>query len=160
MEAQLRPACPQDVDTLVELRELMFTDMDGASTEHLGEATAAWVEAALASPECRVVVVEVDGEVVSCAMARLEHGAPAPSCPSGTSAVIFNVVTRRHARGRGHARRCLEALLEWASDRADRADLQASDQGASLYASLGFAPTAYRSMRRPLVSCPQPRDRD
>lgn len=157
METHLRPARPQDVDALVELRALMFTDMDGTSAEHLREATAAWVEAALASPECRVVVVEVDGEVVSCAMARLEHGAPAPSCPSGTSAVIFNVVTRRHARGRGHARRCLEALLEWASDRAD---LQASGQGSPLYASLGFAPAAYRSMRRPLGRAPTPRDRD
>ncbi|MDO4244379.1 MAG: GNAT family N-acetyltransferase [Actinomyces sp.] len=124
--------------------------MDGARAEHLREATTAWVEAALADPECRIVVVEVDGEVVSCAMARLEHGAPAPSCPSGTSAVIFNVVTRRHARGLGHARRCLEALLKWAGQHADRADLQASDQGASLYASLGFAPAAYHSMRRPL----------
>jgi GNAT superfamily N-acetyltransferase len=55
---------------------------------------------------------------------------------------IVNVYTEPEFRRRGLARRLVEAALEWCKkNNIDFVILHASDQGRSLYESLGFQPS-------------------
>ena len=62
---------------------------------------------------------------------------------------MSNVVTVPTFRGRGLARGCLEALVEWFRDSTAVHDvnLSATADGSMLYHRLGFAERAYPSMR-------------
>lgn len=153
----LRPATTSDVESLVEMRALMFSDMgvDPGGSDWQNAARG-WFLEAVDDPSVRLVVVEEDGFVVACGMAEIHHGAPGPSCPTGRVAHISNLVTRSQSRGRGHGRRCMVDLLDWTADRVDRAELHASEAGIALYRRLGFTETANPSMRRPsAVSVPR-----
>jgi GNAT superfamily N-acetyltransferase len=101
-----------------------------------------------------LVVIEDGQTLLSCGMAEIHRGAPGPTCPSGRTAHLSNLVTRRDARGRGFARQCMNHLLEWAAERADRAELHASDGGMTLYRRMGFEETANLAMRRALSTRP------
>lgn len=83
-------------------------------------------------PECAFALLEIDGEVVACALGVLEHDLFG----------LFDVITDQEMRGRGHARRLLTELLRWGSERGARhAYLQviANNTAAlGLYRQLGF----------------------
>ncbi|HEY7351669.1 MAG TPA: GNAT family N-acetyltransferase [Terriglobales bacterium] len=54
---------------------------------------------------------------------------------------ILNVYTAPEFRRRGIARRLLDAVLDWCNvNKVDFVILHASDEGRSLYQSLGFQP--------------------
>ncbi|MCD6638699.1 MAG: GNAT family N-acetyltransferase [Nocardioides sp.] len=148
MNAVLRPATTADVAALVELRALMFTDMGVDAEGQDWQALARdWFLRAVGDPSVCLVVVEDGDAVVSSGMAEVRSGAPGPTCPTGRTAYLSNLVTRREARGRGHAGRCLAHLLEWAAGHADRVELHASEDGMAMYRRLGFAETANPAMR-------------
>lgn len=88
-------------------------------------------------PPAAFVRIRAAGAPVAFAMGVVEDG----------HLGIFEVLTSPEARGRGHARRALEALFAWAKGRgASRAYLQVAEANAparALYERLGFA-TAYR----------------
>lgn len=144
----LRRATLADVDSLVELRALMFAEM-GVASDGVGWAGSArgWFARAVDDPAVCLVVVERDGELLSCGLAELRLGAPGPTCPTGVTAQLSNLVTRPGSRGRGLAGRCLAELLEWSGEHADRAELHASGQGIGLYRSWGFVETTNPAMR-------------
>jgi ribosomal protein S18 acetylase RimI-like enzyme len=55
---------------------------------------------------------------------------------------ILNVYTRRDSRRQGHARRLMQAAIDWCRARGiDTIVLHASPDGRALYESLGFAAT-------------------
>lgn len=138
-----------DIPRLVEFRALMFTDMGLDASGEWSAAASEWFRSALGDPRFHIVVVEIDGRLVSCGMGELQNGAPAPSCPNGRTVYVSNVVTERADRGRGHARRCMDELLRWAREdvAADRVELHASSDGLALYRKLGFVAAASPSMR-------------
>lgn len=152
MTANLRPAIAADVAALVEMRALMFTDMGVEARDRNWRVSAhGWFLRAVGDPSVCLVVIEDGDTLVSCGMAEIHRGAPGPTCPTGRTAHLSNLVTRREDRGRGHARRCLTHLLEWAAEHADRAELHASDDGMSMYRRLGFEETANPAMRLTLT---------
>ena len=126
----------------------MFDDMGLAATDDRWQANCrAWFLGSLLDPDVRVVVAEKNGGLVACGMAELAHGAPGPTCPNGRTVYISNVVTLPPFRGQGHGSRIMSALVAWASQVADRAELHASDDGLALYRRLGFEETANPAMR-------------
>jgi ribosomal protein S18 acetylase RimI-like enzyme len=149
MDPILRPATAADVAALVEMRALMFRDMGVDADDRDWRVFARdWFLRAVSDPSVCLVVVEDGDTLVSCGMAEIHRGAPGPTCPTGRTAHLSNLVTRREHRGRGHARRCMTHLLEWVSEHAERAELHASDDGLAMYRLMGFRETANPAMRR------------
>ena len=149
MNPLLRPATAADVAALVEMRALMFTDMGLNANDCEWRVSARdWFLRAVSDPSVCLVVIEDGDTLASCGMAEIYRGAPSPSCPTGRTAHLSNLVTRREERGRGFARWCMTHLLEWAAEHADRAELHASDDGLAMYRLMGFEETANPAMRR------------
>jgi ribosomal protein S18 acetylase RimI-like enzyme len=144
--ARPRRAVPGDAAALVQLRVSMLEAM-GAP---VGDATAPWRAAALDwftrslnDPQMFAAFVIEDPEhgIVSNASGLCDRHAPGPGNPGGLRGHIFNISTVPHARGRGHARDCLNALLRWFADDTTVSviDLNATPGGERLYRTLGFA---------------------
>jgi ribosomal protein S18 acetylase RimI-like enzyme len=144
--ALLRRAVPDDAAAMVRLRVTMLEAM-GAP---VGDATAPWRAAALdwftrslSDPLVFAAFVIEDPErgIVSNASGLCDRHAPGPGNPGGLRGHVFNISTEPHARGRGHARDCLNALLRWFADETTVSvvDLNATRGGERLYRNLGFA---------------------
>jgi ribosomal protein S18 acetylase RimI-like enzyme len=147
MSPILRPASASDADALVEMRALMFADL-GVTSERSDWRVSArdWFVRAVDDPFVCLVVIEDNDTLVSCGMAEIQRGAPGPTCPTGRTAHVSNLVTRRDARGRGFATQCMSHLLKWAAEHADRVELHASDDGIAMYRRMGFEETANPAM--------------
>lgn len=152
MSVLIRRAREADTDSLVVLRAQMFDDM-GVRTpdDRWKENCRVWFRGALTNPEILVLVAEENGSVVASGMAELAHGAPGPTCPNGRTVHVSNVVTMAAFRGQGHGSGIMNALVDWASEVADRAELHASHDGLALYRRLGFKETANPAMRLPML---------
>lgn len=150
-----RLASLDDIDSLMELRALMFEAMrtpPGALAARTWRAEArAWFESRMADPATRILVVDRDGTVVAGGLAEVLGGIPAPSMPHGRYGFISNVATLPHARGQGLARAVMTELVRWLDEETDveRIDLAATTSGEPLYRSLGFDLAAFPTMRRP-----------
>lgn len=152
-----RRATPADVAALVRLRAVMLAAM-GEPAASLGsawrEASAAWFAQRLtAGVDLVVFVVDDDaGRVVAAAAGLCESRAPSGHNPSGRVGRVFNVVTDPAHRHRGLARACTAAVLEWFVEHttAGVCELNASEDGAALYRSLGFRPGDHPLLRLPL----------
>lgn len=148
MESVIRRAREAEVDALVSLRAQMFDDLGMASPDTAWRDNCAdWFRRSVQSPDVFLLVAESNRSLKACGMAELRHGAPGPACPSGRTVHISNVCTLPAFRGQGHGRRMMAALLEWAREVADRAELHASDDGQALYRHLGFTEVTNPAMR-------------
>ena len=84
------------------------------------------------------------GEVVSTGGVILDQHIPTPGNLSGKIGYILNIVTVPSRRRRGIARRVLQTILAWLAEQGiQRVELHTSDDGRSLYESLGFEPTTH-----------------
>lgn len=93
----------------------------------------------LAGDDFAGMLVDDGGEVVSGGVAWVEFHLPNPIDASGRRGYISSMSTLPHARGRGHARAVLRALLDWCVERGcTRVDLRATTYGEPLYRSVGF----------------------
>lgn len=120
----------------------------GAEEPAWRAGTEEWFAAHADDPSCCLVVVERDGEVVAGAMGAIIEATPGPSAPDGRRVHVSNVCTLPAHRGRGHARRVVEAVIDWArAEGIARVELHASADGEHLYESLGFVPAQAPSMR-------------
>jgi len=150
-QVNVRTATPGDRKAFVRLRTVMFAAMGVPDVDQLGwqREAGAWFEARCTAPEVEVVVVDVDGTVVACAMGEVVERAPSPSVPSGRSVIVSNVCTLPEHRGHGYASRALEELMSWvrAESGAGAASLFATAQGRGMYERLGFREHAYPEMR-------------
>lgn len=134
MSRTLRPARDSDVKDLVEMRALMFAEMGVTSDRSDWRASAGeWFMHAVDDPSVCLVVVEDNGALLACGMAEVHPGAPGHTCPTGRTAHVSNLVTRRSTRRPGLASQCMAHLLKWAAEHADRVELHASDDGAAMY---------------------------
>jgi GNAT superfamily N-acetyltransferase len=104
--------------------------------------TREWFTTQLATSDVAAFVAQTpDGELVAGALGQVTRHAPSPANPSGVSGQLSSVVTDPEYRRLGLSRACVEQLLTWFRDFTDANDvgLFATDCGASLYESLGFA---------------------
>ncbi|EGD43247.1 acetyltransferase, GNAT family [Nocardioidaceae bacterium Broad-1] len=144
----------RDLDAVVALRAEMF-DARGVPAG-LGEwrlNARAWVADRLDDPRCRIIVVDVDGSVVSCALGTIRDSAPSPSVPRGGDVLVSSVSTASAAPVRGHGRAAFDAVMEWAqASGVERAELLATVDGRSMYERAGFKETGH-----PSNACRSPR---
>ncbi len=151
-EGTVRTATERDLEVLVELRAEMFRSMGVPGTDPAWRANARrWFADRLDRPDHRIVVVEVAGTVVACAVGAVRDAAPSPGAPDGGDVLVSNVCTTPPARGRGHGRAAFEAVMAWArTTGAGRAELMATDAGRPLYQQAGFVVQDCLAMRAPL----------
>lgn len=91
--------------------------------------------------------------LAACALGVIEQRLGSPANPSGRLGYVFNVVTDPAHRGRGYARACMRALLDWYRERDVRCvDLRATKQAEAIYEEFGFLRTADPAMRLLLPS--------
>lgn len=150
---RVRRATPADAEALVILRALMFEAM-GTPADDLGDATwregaARWFAERVDDPLVRLVVAEVDGEVVASAVGEVTRLIPGPSTPDGAVGLVSNVATLPGHRGRGLATACTDAVLDWlvTETGVTRIDLFATPDGARIYAARGFVTSPFPAMR-------------
>lgn len=153
-QAAVRRATPADVAALVRLRALMLADMG----LEVGDDRAPWradaarwfTERMPRTGEFAAYLVE-DAElgVVACAVGACDAHAPSPVNPSGLHGHVSNVCTDPRRRGLGHARACVDALLTWFREETcvTVVGLNATGDGAGLYASFGFVPPRYPALQ-------------
>jgi GNAT superfamily N-acetyltransferase len=130
----VRRAGPADAAALVELRAAMFTAMGtdpGGPGAHWRPAAAEWFA------------------VVSGAAAVCESQTPGPWNPGGVRALLFNVCTLPGSEGRGYARTCVAAVMDWVREEttAGTVQLAATAAGSGIYRALGVTDSRYPTMR-------------
>lgn len=150
----VRRATKTDVDALVRLRVRMFVDMGrdvGADDAPWRVRAAAWFADRIDHPDFAAFVAD-DPElgVVAVAAGRCETNVPSPGNADGRWGHVFNVCTDPRRRRLGLARQCVAALLDWFDNDTDVmvVTLSATNDGVSLYTSLGFEPGRYPHLRR------------
>jgi GNAT superfamily N-acetyltransferase len=150
----LRPVAPGDLDTIVRHRSAMFRD-SGRPAELIAALEApfrAWLAPRLDDGRYFGWIIEQDGTpVAGIGMMELEWP-PHPSHPtSDRRGYILNVYVEPTHRRRGLARRLMAAATDEAKARClEFVVLHATEQGRSLYASLGWT-----SSREMAISIPK-----
>ena len=140
----VREATLDDLDTLVEHRLPMFTEM-GTSFDApvVRRLFRDWLTKMLPTGEYRAwVATAEDGAVAAGAGITLLKWPPGPSAIDGERiAFVYNVYTEPAHRKRGVARRLMEAIHEWCSRNGVGAvALNAAPAAQHLYRSQGYRP--------------------
>jgi len=148
----LRQATPDDQPVILAHRRGMFRDMWAGTAEeldHMIEATAPWLAAALADGSYHGWLAETaDGQVVAGGGVIVTPWLARPREADPRRAVIVNVFTEPGWRGRGFARRIMETIIAWLREQGlQSVVLHASDAGRHLYETLGFEPTNEMRLR-------------
>jgi GNAT superfamily N-acetyltransferase len=150
----VRRATPEDAAEVLRLRQVMIDSMPGADTSTQWHAESLpTVRRRLADPDGDFAAFVIDrperpGSLVALVAGTVEYRIGRTGNPHGSVGHVFSVATDPDARRRGHARACVEALLDWFRDKGvAQVDLNASAEAEPLYASLGFARKPAPSMR-------------
>lgn len=150
MEA-IRYATPDDATLITGQRRRMFADNSFGSDQALGEADAAfepWVRERLSDGRYVGLLLEDAGEVVAGAGIFFVDFPPHWMHSQAARAYVLNVYTSPGARGRGYARRLMEAVLEECRRRGVlTVVLHASPQGRALYEGMEFELTSEMMLR-------------
>ena len=145
MDAAIRPAHLQDLETFVAHRAAMFRDMaygDEAGLARMAPEFRALIHAWLTTGQVRGWVAEVAGRAVGGALLELREALPSPLTPQRVRGYLFNVYVAPEARGQGLARRLTEAALDAARGLGlEMVELHASKDAEALYRGMGFEPT-------------------
>lgn len=150
---QLRTATTADIPELVRLRAVMLADLGtdpGGQDERWRRCARTWFEQRIAGREdwtCLVAGAGPGGRLLATGMAWETYHLPGPERTDGRRGYIDGMVTDRPARGMGHARRIVDALVAWLDSRGIRyVQLHASPSGAPVYAAAGFTCARYPAM--------------
>lgn len=148
----VRRATSGDVGALVELRAEMFAAMGGGiDADGWRDGAREWFAARIDHPGYCFIVVELDGQVIACAIGLRRDTPPSPGNPDGGDVHINNVCTLPGHRGQGHASAALAEVMAWARTTGTaRAELMATASGRGLYERVGFLMHAYPAMRAPV----------
>jgi GNAT superfamily N-acetyltransferase len=155
----VRPATLDDIDSLVDQRLGMFTDM-GRAIEPDATAVAfrAWLADTMPAGVYRAWVVETESEhpaehalsrsagahvqpmsVIAGGGITILPWPPGPQSLTGRIAFVYNIYTAQPHRGRGIGRLVMEAIHSWCRQHGiDCVRLNASPAGRPLYASMGY----------------------
>ena len=146
MTAALRPSTLADLETHVAHRVALFRDMDMGSEEGLQRMADAFrhlLRGWLVTGQCRGLVLEDQGKVVSGVLMLMHDSLPTPVSPLAVRGYLFNVYTAPSHRRQGLAARLTDAALELARDLGiEIMEVHASLEAEGLYQRMGFAPTS------------------
>lgn len=157
MAAMIQRATTEDIGALVALRSAMFETM-GHETDPeapwLDEASR-WFAEHLGLDACAYIVYS-SGTAVAAALGHVHTSPPSPSSCATVTGHLSNVVTLEGHRRRGHARACVQKLLEWFRHETSvaRVDLAASEDGLALYESLGWVRRQQPTLRLTISRTP------
>lgn len=150
----VRRATPEDAEEVLRLRQVMIDSLGGAdrSTDwHRESLPTVRRRLADSGGEFAAFVAghpERPGALVALVAGTVEYRIGRAGNPHGSVGHVFSVATDPDARRRGHARACMEALLDWFREkRVAHVDLNASAEAEPLYTSLGFVRKPDPSMR-------------
>ena len=145
----LHRATVEDIDTLIEFRDVMWREAAGnegsdnmEDTLHADEAldrAREYFETSLPSGEYVCFLARAQGRVVGIGGMYLAHPPPWPRSPRGVEGYILNMYTLPQWRRIGIASTITRELLACARNAgATMAALRASDDGRRIYERLGF----------------------
>ena len=139
----IRRATGADADAIVRHRVAIFRDMgilDERDAGTLAATSLTYFEDALPSGAYVGWVVEHGSELVGGGGLLVHRGLPRPDSLDGSDeGYLLNVFVEREHRRRGLARSLTYVILAWCRERGvARVALHASEDGRSLYESLGF----------------------
>jgi GNAT superfamily N-acetyltransferase len=143
----VRRATLADRDTLVRHRIRMFEDMGvlagAADTAQLASGFGEWLDALMPSATYVAWLVDAhEGDAVlpvSGGGAAIVPWPPGPRYPGTRLAYVYNVYTEPEHRGRGLARRVMQAIHDFCrTEGIGSLALNASKFGQPLYEALGY----------------------
>jgi GNAT superfamily N-acetyltransferase len=141
----VRPATLDDIETIVHHRRAMFFDMgwrDEAALDKMCQRFRPWLRDRMAAANYLAWLVEIDGTAAAGLGLWLMDWPPHMIGGGERRGNILNVYTEPEFRRRGLARALMHTALEWCrTQQVNAVILHASDDGRSLYESLGFTPT-------------------
>jgi len=145
MSFEIIPATLSDVDTIVEQRRSMFSDMghrDEAVLDRMSAAFRPWVAAKMESGDYLGWFATVEGVVAGGVGLWLMDWLPHLIGTGKPRGNIVNVYTRAEYRRRGIARALVQQALTWCRESGiTYVILHASPEGRSIYESMGFHAT-------------------
>ena len=132
----------EDIDTLVELRLDYLVEDNGSidknDAEIIREALPDYYRNHL-NKDLFAYVVRDEKTIVSCAFLLVIEKPMSPAFINGKTGTILNVFTRESYRRKGYARKIMDVLLGEAKDMGlVTIDLKSTEEGYSLYRSVGF----------------------
>lgn len=142
---KLRLATTDDLGTLVLHRRRMWEDIGGFAKRELDQADVAyrrWMRSRMRSGSFVAWIVEERGEPVASGAVWVQRIQPRPLHPTGATPYLLSMYTAPEHRGKGHARRIVQAATRWSkAEGHPRMTLHASEMGRPLYESLGWTRT-------------------
>jgi ribosomal protein S18 acetylase RimI-like enzyme len=150
----VRRAEAADAADLVRLRAQMLADMGrsaGDEDDPWRARAQEWFAGRLVrrGEFAAFVVDDPDDGVVACSAGICDFHAPGPGNLAGVRGHVFNMSTFPAHRRRGHARACLDALLDWFRDETEAraVNLNATADGIALYRSVGFTEPRFAALQ-------------
>lgn len=142
----IRPATLDDLGTLVRHRRGMFEDMHPdlrkRDLDEADRAFRAWARRGMKAGEYAGFVAEAEGRAVASGCVWLQPVQPRPGWTKGRQAYLLGMFTEPAWRGKGIARRIVQAAMRWSRERGHpRLTLHASQMGQPVYEKLGFERT-------------------
>jgi GNAT superfamily N-acetyltransferase len=142
-DLEIRLGTIDDLDELVRLRVLMqgevnVFEMNDVTDEYVAKVRN-YFESALQTKKYLSAVAVVDGRVVGTAGVCFYEKPPAIYGGSGIVGYVTNVYTEVEFRRKGIGEKMMAALVDLAKEvKADKLHLGATDDGISIYKSVGF----------------------
>jgi GNAT superfamily N-acetyltransferase len=142
----IRRETPSDLETIMHHRRNMFLDMGRKDDEDFAAAmvtSRAFFSERLASGRYHAWFVEsAPGQVIAGAGVIVFDYHSSPLDPTPKRPLVVNVYTDPFYRRQGIARKLMELIVDWCrAEGFGSILLHASDEGRSLYESMGFKPT-------------------
>jgi len=138
----IRAATSDDIDTLIDLRLIMFRAMgfdDEAMLHRVGEASRDYFGQHLPTGQFRAWVAEAESHVVASIGLVMHSIPPLPRNLVGLEGYLMNLVTLPRWRRQGIARALLTHVVEVLREQGIPViSLYATADGRQLYKSLGF----------------------
>jgi GNAT superfamily N-acetyltransferase len=143
----IRPATTDDIPALARLRIALLEETGGAMAEvaraDMLRLNEAFFRQQMPSADWSHWLAVAEGHVVAAASLAYFLRPPYPGNPEGRDAYFLNMYTLPAWRGRGAARRILNACLQEADGHGVRkVVLHATEAGRPLYAQAGFLPSS------------------
>lgn len=143
----------QDISTLTDLRIAYLQEDLGSITDDdlcvIKSSLPCYYEKHI-NDDLLVYVARSENDIVSCAFLLIVEKPMSPSFITGKTGTVLNVYTKPEYRGRGYAKRLMTMMLEDAKAQdVSVIELKSTDEGYSLYKSVGFkdAKTKYHNMK-------------
>lgn len=137
---EIRVRRERDIDTLMRWRREVVANVFGeVPDEALTAANRDYYLRHVADGTHLAFVAETDGEECGCGAVCLTEELPSPDNPSGKCAYLMNIYVRAPFRGHGVAHAVVRRLIEEGKRMGcGKIYLETTEEGRSVYASLGF----------------------